>query len=88
MQLLSAKDEVNGRKNTNRPPTLYTGPHQGKPRHPMPAYLINISRHMGVAATRVGIATPRQSDTITIPQWRTVWKGATIDARNDGVRQY
>ena len=43
---------------------------------------------MGVAATRVGIATPRQSDTITIPQWRTVWKGASIDARNDGVRQY
>ena len=38
MQIISAKDVENGRKNTNMPPTNSTGPFQGQPCHQMPAY--------------------------------------------------
>ena len=50
--------------------------------------LINISKHMGVAAKRVKIATPRPQDTRKSPKRRSVWTGVAIDAQNDGLEQY
>ena len=53
-----------------------------------PNISINISGHMGVAATRVEIVTPRQPDKMTRTKWRSRWTGSTMDARNDGVGRY
>ena len=38
MRLIFAKDGKSDRNNTNMPPTPSTGPSQGQPCHPMPAY--------------------------------------------------
>ena len=49
---------------------------------------INTAGNMGVASTRVAIATTRQPDTRTSPQQRAGWTGSTTDAKNDGVGWY
>ena len=49
---------------------------------------INTAGNMGVASTRVAIATTRQPDTRTSPQRRAGWTGSTTDVNNDGVGWY
>ena len=53
-----------------------------------PHISINIDEHMGVADTRVEIATPRHPDTSTRQQWRSGWRGETMYAHNDGVERH
>ena len=49
---------------------------------------INIAGHMGEAATRVAIETPRHPDTRKGPQWREGWTGETTNTQNEGVGWY
>ena len=53
-----------------------------------PHISINVSGHMGEAATRVLIVTPRHLGTRTSPKWRAGLTVATTDARNNGVGRY
>ena len=50
--------------------------------------LTNISGHMGVAATREEVETPRIMDTRKSTQRRVIWTGVIMYARNDGVGLY
>ena len=73
MLLISAKGGKSGRKNTNMPPTLSPALSKYNLVIQCPHISINIAEHMGKAATRVAITTPRHPDTSTRPQWISGW---------------
>ena len=74
MRLISDKYGKSVRKNTNRPPTPFTGPCQ------FPHILINISGNMGMAVTRMAIANPRHLYKRKRTQRRSGWVVSTMDA--------
>ena len=53
-----------------------------------PHISINIYGQMGMASTRVAIATTSHPDIRTRTKRRSVWTGANMDTRNDGVGKY